>query len=183
MIVLGVTLRWCSTPRIHIFPLTCSAIYPFRSFWCELMSFGGISRTDVCLLYSIMELDCTQFVVLKVPKNTLKWFNSNVSLVAQYNKPTLFGAVSCTIFFLLNYTLLAEGRVYLLMDDVYSSPTVSCNATWLSWLTYLAFRPLVNAHFLLHCYMVLFGRRTVPLNVHRCIWTVFFSVIAVKQVH
>lgn len=40
-------------PKIKEFlfsPLTSSAIYPCRSFQCELMKFESISCTDVCLL-------------------------------------------------------------------------------------------------------------------------------------
>ena len=39
------------TPKsiIHIFLPSCSAIYPFRLFWCELPSFGDISCRDVLL--------------------------------------------------------------------------------------------------------------------------------------
>ena len=43
--------------KIHIFPLTCSAIYQSKLFWCELSSFGDISRRDFCLLSNIMGLN------------------------------------------------------------------------------------------------------------------------------
>lgn len=51
---------------MHIFPLTF-AFYPFRVFWCELLSFGAIGCRDVCLPSTIMELDRTLLVVLKAP--------------------------------------------------------------------------------------------------------------------
>ena len=54
--------------KIHIFPLTCSAVYQSRLFWCELPSVGDIGRRDVCLLSNIMELDGTRLVVLTEPK-------------------------------------------------------------------------------------------------------------------
>ena len=37
-----------------MFPLTCSATYQSRLFWCELSSFGDIGRRDFCLLSNIM---------------------------------------------------------------------------------------------------------------------------------
>ena len=52
-----------------IVPLTCSAIYQSRLFWCELQSVGDIGRRDVFLLFNIMELDGTRLEVLKAPKN------------------------------------------------------------------------------------------------------------------
>ncbi|MDF4377384.1 hypothetical protein P3378_24580, partial [Vibrio parahaemolyticus] len=57
---------------IHIFPLTCSAFYQYRLFWCELLSVGDIGCRDVCLLLNIMELDGTQLVMLKVAQNTFE---------------------------------------------------------------------------------------------------------------
>lgn len=49
------------TPKsiIHIFPVTCSAIYPSKLFLCELPSCGDIVCRNVCLPSSIMELDDT----------------------------------------------------------------------------------------------------------------------------
>lgn len=54
----------------HI-PLTCSAFYQSRSFWCELLSFGDKGHRDVCLVSNVMELNGTQHVVLKVPVRCL----------------------------------------------------------------------------------------------------------------
>lgn len=48
-------------------PLTCSAFYQSRSFWCELLSFGDKSHRDVCLVWNVMELKGTRHGVLKVP--------------------------------------------------------------------------------------------------------------------
>ena len=59
----SVTLRFCSCDnrcfilkgtvhpksKIHIFPLTCRAIYQFRTLWCELSSFGDIGCRDFFL--------------------------------------------------------------------------------------------------------------------------------------
>ena len=47
------------TPKseIHIFPLTCRAIYQSRLFWCELSSFGDIGCRDFYLLSNIMGLN------------------------------------------------------------------------------------------------------------------------------
>ncbi|MDF4341209.1 hypothetical protein P3480_25735, partial [Vibrio parahaemolyticus] len=64
--------------KIHIIPLTCSAIYQSGLFCCELQSVGDISRRDVCLLSNIIELDGTQLMVLNAPKNTFEKPNSNV---------------------------------------------------------------------------------------------------------
>lgn len=52
-----------SSPKKQIqntFPLTCSAIYQSRLFWCKFLSFGDISCRDVFLLLKIMELHCAQ---------------------------------------------------------------------------------------------------------------------------
>ncbi|MDF4285660.1 hypothetical protein P3436_25565, partial [Vibrio parahaemolyticus] len=56
--------------KTHFIPLTWSAVYQSRLFWCELASGLDIGRRDVCLLSNIMKLEGTQLVVLKVPKNT-----------------------------------------------------------------------------------------------------------------
>lgn len=47
------------TPKseVHIFPLTCRAIYQSRLLWCELQSVGDNGRKDVRLLSNIMELE------------------------------------------------------------------------------------------------------------------------------
>lgn len=52
-------------------PLTWSAFYQSRSFWCELLSFGDKGHRDVCLVSNVMELNGTQHVVLKVPVRCL----------------------------------------------------------------------------------------------------------------
>ena len=54
--------------KLHIFPLTFSAIYQSKLFWCELPSFGDIGRRDVCLFSNIMGLNGALNVVLTVPK-------------------------------------------------------------------------------------------------------------------
>lgn len=87
----------------HLWSYLCMHI----SFWCELKSFGDISRTDVCFLYSIMELDCTQFVCSKCQKKK-KTFNSNVSLVTQYKKNDL--VVSSFMYHFLFTQLHSTGR-------------------------------------------------------------------------
>lgn len=61
-------------PKRHIFPFTCSTIYPSGLFWYKLPTFGDICYRDVCLLSDIMEPDGTRIVVLKVPK-TYIWKN------------------------------------------------------------------------------------------------------------
>ena len=53
--------------KIHVFPLTCSAIYQSRMFWCELPSFEDIVCRDFCLLSNIMGLNGARNVVLTVP--------------------------------------------------------------------------------------------------------------------
>lgn len=55
--------------NIHIFPFTCSAIYPSRLFWSELLSFG---HRNACILSNTKELDVAQLVVLNAPKNTFE---------------------------------------------------------------------------------------------------------------
>ena len=68
-------LIWCivkGTVHIHISPLTCSAIYQSRLFWCELPSFGDIGRRDFCLFSKIMGLNGALNVGLAVPKIHLK---------------------------------------------------------------------------------------------------------------
>ena len=65
-IILNLWVNFTPKSRLHIVPLTFSAIYPFRfvfSFWFELLSFGDISCGDVCPLLNIMELDATRLVV------------------------------------------------------------------------------------------------------------------------
>ena len=49
--------RFTPKSKIHIFPLTCSAIYKSREFWCELPSFGDFGRRDFCLFSNIMGLN------------------------------------------------------------------------------------------------------------------------------
>lgn len=55
---------------------TCKAVYVSRLFWFELASFGG---KDFSLFSDIIELNCTQFRVLKVPTNKCIKLNNNVS--------------------------------------------------------------------------------------------------------
>lgn len=43
-------------------PLTCVAVYPSRSFQCELLSFDDIGRDDIFPLYS----HCSHFPVLRL---------------------------------------------------------------------------------------------------------------------
>lgn len=61
---------------MNITPFTCSAIYPFKLFWCALPSFGDIGQRDVCLLASVIELDGTGVVVLK---STFEKLNSHIT--------------------------------------------------------------------------------------------------------
>lgn len=88
------TPKW----KIHILPVTCSAIYQSRLFWCELPNVRDISCRDVCLLWNIVELDGTQLVVLKVPKryilqnSTAMSLSRNHDLVIQDNPHTLLWA-------------------------------------------------------------------------------------------
>ncbi|MDG2590005.1 hypothetical protein P7M45_23995, partial [Vibrio parahaemolyticus] len=76
--------------KIHISPLTCSAIYQSRLIWCELPSVGDIGHRDVCLFSIKMELDGTQ------PKKEIHLKNltaislsRNHDLVTQDNPQTL----------------------------------------------------------------------------------------------
>ena len=60
--------------KIYIFLLSCSVIYSSRLFWCELPSFGNISRKDLYIFMNIMVLYGVQLAMLKAPKkkNILK---------------------------------------------------------------------------------------------------------------
>ena len=60
-------LKWKFTPKskIPISPLTCSAIYSSRLFWCGLSSFGDSDHRDFCLLSNIMEWNGALIVVHK----------------------------------------------------------------------------------------------------------------------
>ena len=51
-------------PNIHIFPLTFSAFYLSKLFWCELQSFGDTGRGDVYFLSDIKELCGDPFFLL-----------------------------------------------------------------------------------------------------------------------
>ena len=51
-------------PKIHISPLTCSAVCQSKLFWCELPTFGDIGHGDFCLLSNIMGLNGALLVVL-----------------------------------------------------------------------------------------------------------------------
>ena len=55
--------------KIHIFPLTFSAVYQSKLFWCELPSFGDIRCRDFCFLSGIMEVNGALNVVLTASKN------------------------------------------------------------------------------------------------------------------
>ena len=48
--------------KIHIFPLTCTAIYQSRLLWCELPSFG-----DFYLLSNIMGINGALLLALTGP--------------------------------------------------------------------------------------------------------------------
>lgn len=48
--------------KIHILPLTCSAIYPSGLFWCEFWR-------SFCLFLNTMEVDGNRLVVLKEQQN------------------------------------------------------------------------------------------------------------------
>lgn len=54
--------------KINVFPLTCIAIHPPGSSGREFLSFGSISRADVCPLWNITELGVTRLVALRAPK-------------------------------------------------------------------------------------------------------------------
>ena len=65
--------------KIHIFRLTCCAIYQSRLFWCELPDFGDIGRRDFCLFLSIIGVNGALLVVVTVPQNICEKLISNVS--------------------------------------------------------------------------------------------------------
>ncbi len=41
------------TPKLHLFPVTCSKISSYRLFGCEVLSFGAIGGGDVCSLLNV----------------------------------------------------------------------------------------------------------------------------------
>ena len=59
--------------KIHIFPLTCSAIYQSKLFWSELPIFGAISPFS-----NTMGLNGSLNVVLTAPKNIFEKLKNNV---------------------------------------------------------------------------------------------------------
>ena len=65
-------LKGLFTPKskIHIYPLTCGAIYQSRLFWCELSSFGDIGRRDFCLPSNVMGSNVALNVHLENSKAT-----------------------------------------------------------------------------------------------------------------
>lgn len=71
--------------KIHILPITCSAIYP-RSFWCDL-EFWSYRCRDVCLLSNIIEVDA-------------KTRSRDGDPVSQDNQKILLWAFSCRNNFL-----------------------------------------------------------------------------------
>lgn len=74
---IGLKLKIYSAAWTQKYMFFLSPIVPTRLFWCELLSFGDIICTDVCLPSSLMELDSTLHLVLKALKNTLVKPNSS----------------------------------------------------------------------------------------------------------
>ena len=72
--------------KIHIFPVTCRAVYQSRQFWCELSSLGDISHRNFCLLSNIMGLNGALLVVLTEKKIHLK--NSTAMSLYRNHDPT-----------------------------------------------------------------------------------------------
>lgn len=60
--------------KILIFPLACSVVHPCTSLWYEFPHFPHIGCKDVCLLFSVIEVNRTRLVVQR--KNT---FQSNIA--------------------------------------------------------------------------------------------------------
>lgn len=74
--------------KLHIFPLTCSAIHSSKLFWCELPSVGDIGHKDVCLLSCIMEPDGIRLVVLKAPKKHINKYSTAMCLYGNHDLVT-----------------------------------------------------------------------------------------------
>ena len=88
---------------MHIFSLTCSAVYPSRLFCCGWSCFGEIHRRDDRLLSIIMEPDGTR---VHLKNSTVMSLFRNHDPVTQHNQQTLLWTVSCKSYVFLIKKLL-----------------------------------------------------------------------------
>ena len=88
-------------PKISIFLVACSDIYPSRLSWCEPQSF---SYGDVCLLSNKMGLNCARLVLLKAlslyKKDNMFYFKMNLAGISK--RSNIFSELKLGVGFCLN---------------------------------------------------------------------------------